>query len=556
LRTSSNRGWTLEPPRPAPPSQVRREAPDRSVAWNPAWHSLATRLQPKLTTPQSGEPAERQADHLAERVLHLHTSPQPPSVPEGQEQVVPPTLQKKTAAPVPQPPSLQTSAPVLPPGPSHRLASPVSAFFGPRFGHDFSEVRVHSDGPAARWAQSLNAQAYTAGNHIVFAAGQYAPNSGAGQKLLAHELAHVVQQRTAGPGLQRQPAAPAAPAPGSLADMQRFVSRPQDEPDNQLRAAMGLWSRYRPQVAVEKVQFRLLTETASYLGHSRLIGGRSYWDGTTPVIEVPQVVLDDVAAYVRQRGTVGAGVGLTAQPVGGIEDLETRSQLAPLARAHEAVRLLGHELHHLWREKTGHAGNPIHPVYEAEAQRRMAQVRQNWLDWIITANETARGQIGIPRGTRIQRWEDIPASTRQDIEKGATKTEYIEGLYQRSAYLVEEIYTKIEELSYLRQQQRDPTAGVHDPSLWAVSDLARQVYFLHNVLKSVADPGGPVTPELVRQTDAAILTYLRRRYPSSQGPQFDSYEVVFYLSALHGGLPPIYSNGRCISRVPGARLPT
>ncbi|HEU5003849.1 MAG TPA: DUF4157 domain-containing protein [Actinomycetota bacterium] len=73
-----------------------------------------------------------------------------------------------------------------------------------RFGHDFSRVRVHADPAGARSARALNARAYTAGEHIVFASGTYAPGTLAGERLLAHELAHVVQQRTgqvdAGPG--------------------------------------------------------------------------------------------------------------------------------------------------------------------------------------------------------------------------------------------------------------------------------------------------------------------------------------------------------------------
>lgn len=60
--------------------------------------------------------------------------------------------------------------------------------------HDFSAVRVHTDGEAARSAGSLNARAYTVGQDIVFGAGQYSPHSREGRSLLAHELTHVVQQ--------------------------------------------------------------------------------------------------------------------------------------------------------------------------------------------------------------------------------------------------------------------------------------------------------------------------------------------------------------------------
>jgi outer membrane protein OmpA-like peptidoglycan-associated protein len=69
------------------------------------------------------------------------------------------------------------------------------AFFERRFDHDFSRVRVHADAAAARSAQTAAAAAYTVGSDIVFGAGMYRPNSHAGQRLLAHELAHVVQQQ-------------------------------------------------------------------------------------------------------------------------------------------------------------------------------------------------------------------------------------------------------------------------------------------------------------------------------------------------------------------------
>jgi hypothetical protein len=66
----------------------------------------------------------------------------------------------------------------------------------PRFGHDFSHVRIHTDTKANESAQAVSAQAYTLGHNIVFGAGQYSPQSQQGLGLLAHELTHVVQQGT------------------------------------------------------------------------------------------------------------------------------------------------------------------------------------------------------------------------------------------------------------------------------------------------------------------------------------------------------------------------
>jgi uncharacterized protein DUF4157 len=75
-------------------------------------------------------------------------------------------------------------------------------FMEPRFGHDFSKVRVHRDEKAAASAHSLSALAYTVGNDVVFGSGQYSPDTSEGRKVLAHELAHTIQQ---GSTVQRLP---------------------------------------------------------------------------------------------------------------------------------------------------------------------------------------------------------------------------------------------------------------------------------------------------------------------------------------------------------------
>jgi hypothetical protein len=75
------------------------------------------------------------------------------------------------------------------------LAPAIRATMEPRFGHDFSAVRVHTGEKAADSARSIQALAYTAGHDVVFGSGQYSPATSAGRWLLAHELTHVVQQR-------------------------------------------------------------------------------------------------------------------------------------------------------------------------------------------------------------------------------------------------------------------------------------------------------------------------------------------------------------------------
>ena len=74
------------------------------------------------------------------------------------------------------------------------LPATTRSFFEPRFGVDFSHVRVHADSRAAETAKSINARAFTVGRDIAFGPGQYSPHSDHGRRLLAHELTHVVQQ--------------------------------------------------------------------------------------------------------------------------------------------------------------------------------------------------------------------------------------------------------------------------------------------------------------------------------------------------------------------------
>ena len=82
--------------------------------------------------------------------------------------------------------------------PGQPLDPAMRAFFEPRLGYDLSRVRVHSSSAAQQSARDVNAQAYTVGHNMVFGAGKYAPETNEGRRLLAHELAHVVQQSAQG----------------------------------------------------------------------------------------------------------------------------------------------------------------------------------------------------------------------------------------------------------------------------------------------------------------------------------------------------------------------
>jgi hypothetical protein len=182
-------------------------------------------IQAKLTVGSVDDPAEREADAAADRVMRmadpgLSVSTAPDRISRKcaacREEDEAPTLRAKPArasgavvgeAPCSVGETLRA--------PGQALDRATRGFFEPRFRRDFAGVRIHTGAKAAESAAAVNALAYASGEHIVLGAGQYAPHTENGRRLLAHELAHVVQQR---PGvLARQPAPPAsppAPAPG------------------------------------------------------------------------------------------------------------------------------------------------------------------------------------------------------------------------------------------------------------------------------------------------------------------------------------------------------
>ncbi len=106
---------------------------------------------------------------------------------------LPRVLRRKATGPGPSGPAPAAVHQVLG-SPGRALAQSSRGFFEQRFGHDFGRVRVHDDARAAESARSVEAAAYTVGQHIVFDEGNFNPGSSQGRELMAHELAHTVQQ--------------------------------------------------------------------------------------------------------------------------------------------------------------------------------------------------------------------------------------------------------------------------------------------------------------------------------------------------------------------------
>jgi hypothetical protein len=150
-------------------------------------------LQTKLAISQPGDAYEREADRISEQVMRMSAPPTsgPPSInPVSSAIHRKPTHDCAEQAAIPLVNNVISS-------PGQPLDPTTRAFFEPRFGHDFSQVHVHTDGQAAESARAVQARAYTVGKHVVFGAKQFAASSTEGRRLLAHELTHVIQQNGA-----------------------------------------------------------------------------------------------------------------------------------------------------------------------------------------------------------------------------------------------------------------------------------------------------------------------------------------------------------------------
>lgn len=107
-------------------------------------------------------------------------------------------VQRRGASPAPAPRVAPASVQDVLRSPGRPLDAGTRGYMEPRFGHSFADVRVHTDTRADESARAMSAVAYTVGRDMVFGAGAYQPGTASGRRLLAHELAHVVQQRGSG----------------------------------------------------------------------------------------------------------------------------------------------------------------------------------------------------------------------------------------------------------------------------------------------------------------------------------------------------------------------
>lgn len=189
----------------AQPKALTTEAIQRKCVACAEEQQEQSTLHPKLTVGQPNDQYEQEADQVADQVVGQLQTPQTTFVqpkPAIAASITPLVMRQGKDAVTASPQTQQGIQRTR--GGGKPIDQAVRGSMEQAFGADFSGVRVHADGKADQLNRSLNARAFTTGPDIYFKQGEYQPGSQPGQKLLAHELTHIVQQRGSSTIISRQ----------------------------------------------------------------------------------------------------------------------------------------------------------------------------------------------------------------------------------------------------------------------------------------------------------------------------------------------------------------
>lgn len=442
-------------------------------------------IQAKLAVSQPGDVDEQEADRVADQVMRM---PDPALVRPG----IDPTpihpralqrrcgdcedgLQRRTQGSETETPHSgpDTVAATLRQG-GRPLDAATRAYFEPRFGADFSTVRIHTDTHAAESAAAVNALAYTVGRDMVFNSGQYAPHRDSGRRLLAHELAHVVQQGSAdvnrggrgneirGIRIQRQIGPPGDRIHGSLLDQYSHDTGLPRDTVTQHDPGYAAWLLSRA-FSVDQSTYLGLINSALGMMSGRLVQTETLATTVEPILRamVSNAVWKNAQGTTSGGGAIQHTVGSTTlhltlilnddpsplQPAGlfshGASDTDANIQIfiRKNATAEELMETLYHEAMHMvsWLmnrptpalslRAVGHSG-PSGAAATLDLARSRTQISsvRLWLDTLaqsVNARRAAGARISAVDLDRMARWlvEEINVRVETEVFRQAEETQ-------------------------------------------------------------------------------------------------------------------------------------
>jgi len=313
--------------------------------------SAAPSPQRKAIVGPSDDVFERQADEMADRVVRMD---QPPQV-----SIEPPHKLTPSAN------ITGATGPERAPTPSERGGAPLSAearsYFEPRFGYDFSTVRVHAGSDAAEAAQGIQARAYTIGRDIVFGSDEYAPATLEGRRLLAHELTHVVQQRG-----------------GAPSDVVRRSIRPTDVSKELIGQQFSLRKAFK--AGAVNVPAGEVVTVVSWVDTDNTAQVTS--PSVTGTYSVPKYLLEPVQTKVAGVAPYGVGLGKVESAVEkGAAELEAFKKTEPQYKTEKGKRFFAQERSEREAEQTRKETQLNVRLIQAAMLNRFDPSIKKWVDF-------------------------------------------------------------------------------------------------------------------------------------------------------------------------------
>jgi hypothetical protein len=415
------------------------------------------------------------------------------------------------------------------------LDQPVLAEMESFFGHDFTRIRVHTDARADTSAQALNARAYTIGRDVVFAAGQYAPQTDTGRQLLAHELAHTMQQQHQHHQLGGLPSTMTVSDPGSTAEIE--AERVADAMET---AGQGLPDTPRRAGPLALDNVRIHTPAPVGVARADL--------GMLQARTIMQQIADEARALVARYATDNDG--LAAFVLSGATDWHGAQVAYHVLRLHPDRGALSLSMAR-WANRLGVqalAGN----TWTKDVLLYLATTLRT-----VGASGQAERIIGVlvsPEHANLvgERASATPAVTKSLTERGAS----VQSIAQGSSPIVYDEYWIIMDAmppgltpgAYLTEMSQDLNAAVRDESFDRINEFRRAQQDRNRGAPALGDvydidilgpDNGSVV--LVERTPEHFVFQTIVTTQTGMHPEFGSREFGF--EPLAGGAVRFYTRG-------------